>query len=158
MSPAVAGGSDASAEMAARWASFSVFRVLEVHVELPSTYPEVRLHEEDPPHRRLVIPIGLPEGVALSQAMGRVPTARPLTHELFSGVLQRLGADIVAVRIVGRTHAIYLAELDLMGPKGREVIGCRPSDALILALRQAVPAPILVDERLLTGDEDVVPS
>ena len=36
-----------------------------------------------------------------------------------------------------------------MAPNGRERIGCRPSDGLVLALRMRVPAPILVDERLL---------
>ena len=40
------------------------------------------------------------------------------------------------------------AELDLMTRQGREVLECRPSDGLILAVRQGVRAPILLDERL----------
>jgi bifunctional DNase/RNase len=35
------------------------------------------------------------------------------------------------------------------------VLDCRPSDALALALRQGVPAPILADERLLDTEGDV---
>jgi bifunctional DNase/RNase len=65
--------------------------------------------------------------------------------------------DVIAVRLIGREQGNYLAELDLMAPNGRERISCRPSDGLVLALRMPVPAPILVDERLFGGSEDVAP-
>jgi bifunctional DNase/RNase len=44
---------------------------------------------------------------------------------------------------------VFYAELDVMTPRGREVFDARPSDAFILALRQAVSAPILCDEEVL---------
>jgi len=44
-----------------------------------------------------------------------------------------------------------------MTPGGREVLDCRPSDGIVLALRMPVPAPILVDERLLDDAGDVAP-
>ncbi len=44
-----------------------------------------------------------------------------------------------------------------MTTSGRERVDCRPSDGLVLALRMPVPAPILVDERLLEVFGDVVP-
>ena len=44
-----------------------------------------------------------------------------------------------------------------MTPGGRERVDCRPSDGIVLALRMPVPAPILVDERLLDQVGDVVP-
>jgi bifunctional DNase/RNase len=44
-----------------------------------------------------------------------------------------------------------------MAPQGRERIPCRASDGLVMALRTPVPAPILVDERLLEYGGDVVP-
>jgi bifunctional DNase/RNase len=37
------------------------------------------------------------------------------------------------------------------------MIDCRPSDGLVLALRMPVPAPVLVDERLLEDGGDVAP-
>jgi bifunctional DNase/RNase len=37
-------------------------------------------------------------------------------------------------------------------------VDCRPSDGIVLALRMPVPAPILVDERLLDEVGDVVPA
>ena len=41
--------------------------------------------------------------------------------------------------------------------RGRDVLACRPSDGLTLALRQGVRAPILVDVRLLEASGDVAP-
>ncbi len=137
---------------------FRVMEVLTVTLELPSQFPVVTLRETEPSFRHLAMPMGMAEGVALAHALGKVRTPRPLTHELLVSVLQRLGADVVAVRLVGRTAGTYLGELELMSSAGREVIACRPSDGIITALRLPVPAPILVDERLLDSDEDVAPT
>jgi uncharacterized protein len=134
---------------------FRVMDVVEVAVALPSPYPTVTLREAEPPYRSLVIPVGMPEGTALAHALYKVATPRPLTHELMVEVLQRLNTDLAAVRLVGRISGTYVAELDLVGIHGHEVISCRPTDGLTLALRQGVPAPILADERLFTSEGDV---
>jgi len=136
---------------------FRVMDVLSVAVDLPDQYPVVSLQEAEPPLRELSFRIGMPEGVALGYALRGLATPRPLTHDLFSTVLQRLGADVVAVRLTGRQGATYSAELDLMSMRGREVVPCRPSDGIILALRQPVAAPILADQRLLDRTGDVAP-
>lgn len=138
-------------------ASFRVMDVEDVSLDLPAQYPSVTLVESGPPMRTLVFPVGVPEGTALAQALRRIPGRRPMTHELFMDVLQRVHIDVVAVRLTGRDEGNLLAELDLMTPTGREVIDCRPSDGLVLALRMPVPAPILVDERLLEDGGDVAP-
>ncbi len=137
--------------------SFRVMEVVGVTVELPDQYPVVTLQESESPLRELNFRVGMAEGVALSQALRRLKSPRPLTHELLTTVLGRLGADVVAVRLTGRQGTVYLAELDLMSARGREVMSCRPSDGLTLAVRQLVPAPVLADERLLAGDGDVLP-
>jgi bifunctional DNase/RNase len=138
-------------------AIFRVMDVEEVSLDLPSQYPAVTLVESEPPMRALVFPVGLPEGTAMAQALRRIEGRRPMTHELFMQVLQRARIDVIAVRLVGREEGNLLAELDLMTPGGRERVDCRPSDGLVLALRMPVPAPILVDERLLDLAGDVVP-
>jgi bifunctional DNase/RNase len=138
----------------------AVFRVMDVDdvsLELPSTYPSVTLGEADLSGRMIVFPVGLPEGTAMAQALRRMPSPRPMTHELFMQVLQRARIDVIAVRLTGRIDGNYIAELDLMTPHGRERIDCRPSDGIILALRMPVPAPILADERLLDDLHDVEP-
>jgi bifunctional DNase/RNase len=136
-------------------ASFRVMEVLGVTVELPEQYPVVTLQEAEPPRRQLCFRVGMAEGVAIAQALRRLGSVRPPTHELFTTVLGRLGADVVAVRLVGRRGAVYQAELDLMSARGREVLDCRPSDGITLALRQPVPAPVLADDRLLDEFGDV---
>ena len=137
--------------------SFLVMDVEDVSLDLPDQYPSVTLVESQPPMRTLVFPVGLPEGTALAQALRRIAGRRPMTHELFMQVLQRARIEVVAVRLTGREQGNLVAELDLMTPGGREVIDCRPSDGLVLALRMPVPAPVLVDERLFEDGGDVAP-
>ena len=131
--------------------------VEDVSLDLPAQYPSVTLVEVGPPMRSLVFPVGLTEGTALAQALRRMESSRPMTHELFMEVMQRARIDVIAVRLIGRENGNYLAELDIMAPQGRQRIACRPSDGLVLALRMPVSAPILVDERLLEEAGDVVP-
>ena len=138
-------------------ASFRVMDVDDVSLDLPSQYPSVTLVETEPPMRELVFPVGLPEGTAMAQALRGITGRRPMTHELFMQVLQKARIDVIAVRLVGREEGNLLAELDLMTPGGRERAGCRPSDGIVLALRMPVPAPILVDVRLLEEIGDVAP-
>ncbi len=138
-------------------ATFRVMDVDNVSLDLPSQYPSVTLVESEPPMRELVFPVGLPEGVAMAQALRGISGRRPMTHELFMDVLQRARIDVIAVRLVGREEGNLMAELDLMTPGGRERVDCRPSDGIVLALRMPVPSPILVDERLLEQLGDVLP-
>ncbi len=137
--------------------SFRVMDVEGVALELPAQFPSVTLIESEPPFRSLVFPIGLAEGTALALALRNMESPRPMTHELFMDVMRRARIDVVALRLTGREHGNYLAELDLMVPHGRERVPCRPSDGLVLALRMRVSAPILVDERLLESGGDIAP-
>jgi bifunctional DNase/RNase len=162
LEPAVAPApaAEPQAEPVPAAAAFPVFRVMDVEdvsLELPAQYPAVTLVESEPPYRTLVFPVGLAEGTAMAQALRRLESRRPMTHELFAEVLRRARIDIIAVRLVGREAGNYLAELDLMAPSGRERVACRPSDGLVLALRMPVAAPVLVDERLLEKVGDVIP-
>ena len=137
--------------------AFRVMGIEDVSLALPAQYPTVTLVESEPPRRSLAFPVGLTEGTALASALRKMESPRPMTHELFTQVLQRARIDVIAVRLIGREHGNYLAELDIMAPHGRERIACRPSDGLVLATRMPVPAPILVDERLLEEGGDVTP-
>ncbi len=136
----------------------AVVLVFDVAVNLPTPHAIVTLRELDAPNRRLSIPVGLPEATALAHAWRGVATPRPLTHELFADVLVRLGATIDAVRLTGRRAGVVLAEMELTSPRGHELLSCRPTDALTLAIRQGVPAPMLVDVRLFEAEGDVDPA
>jgi bifunctional DNase/RNase len=56
---------------------------------------------------------------------------------------------VIAARIVRYEGGVFYSELDLMTPRGREVLDCRTSDALTMALRQLAPAPILCSDEVL---------
>ncbi len=129
-----------------------VFRVMNIEsvlYDLTDSSPLVHLTEAEMPYRYAAIPIALAEAVALQHALSDVEGRRPGTHELFAQVLARLQCDVVAVRIVRYDQGVFYAELDVMSPRGREVFDCRASDALILATRQRVPAPVLCAEEVL---------
>ena len=150
-------GVDNEAQASPLYATFLVMDVEDVSLDLPSPYPAVTLVESEPPMRALVFPVGLPEGTAMAQALRRMDSRRPMTHELFVQVMQQARIDVIALRLVGRDEGNLLAELDLMTPGGRVRVDCRPSDGIVLALRMPVPAPILADERLLDEAGDVLP-
>ncbi len=137
--------------------TYRIVRVVSVEVALPDQFPTVSLEDAEGRHDRLAFRIGTAEGVALAHAIGGTSAPRPLTHDLFAETLERYGIDVVAVRLTGRTGATYFAELVLVGPVGRSVLSCRPSDGICLALRQRVPAPVLCDERLFSPGVDVPP-
>ena len=128
------------------------FRVLtmgSVTFDLPETFPTVNLTEEDEPWRPLTIPVALPEAISIAQAFGDQYAPRPNSHDLFAACLREMKADVIATRILRYENGVYFAEIDIMTPKGRIQLPCRPSDGIAMALRQAVPAPILCTEEVL---------
>jgi bifunctional DNase/RNase len=128
---------------------FNVMSVESVLFDLSDSSPLVHLIEDETPYRYLAIPIALAEAVALHNALDKIDGRRPGTHEVMAEVLRRLNADIVAARITRYDSGVFYAELDLMTPRGHEVFDCRTSDALILATRQGVRAPVLCAESVL---------
>jgi hypothetical protein len=128
-----------------------IVAVAGIEMELPSANPEVVLHEAQDPWRELRIPVGMAEGTAIAYAFRSIDTPRPLTHELVTEILDRHDVSIEAVRVTVRRGQVFFAEIDTMGPRGRRVLPCRPSDAIALALRQRLPTPILVAEWVFTG-------
>ncbi len=128
---------------------FNVMNLESVLFDLTDTSPLVHLIEAEAPFRYLAIPIALPEAVALHNALDDIDGRRPSTHEVVAEIFRRLQADVVAVRITRYDTGVFYAELDLMTPAGLQTFDCRTSDALILAMRQKVRAPVLCAEAVL---------
>ena len=128
---------------------FNVMSIESVLFDLSDSSPLVHLIEEETPYRYLAIPIALVEAVALHNALDKIAGRRPGTHEVMAEVPRRLNADIVAARIIRYDAGVFYAELDLMTSRGHEIFDCRTSDALILATRQGVRAPVLCAESVL---------
>jgi len=131
--------------------NFRVIQVQSVDYDFASASAVVNLREAEAPGRWLRLPVALADATALFQAREGLVGRRPTTSELMATVLAELQADIIAARIVARVEGVYLGELDVMSVRGRRVFDCRPSDAMVLALRQRVKAPLLCAEELL-GD------
>ncbi|HVB19624.1 MAG TPA: bifunctional nuclease family protein [Acidimicrobiales bacterium] len=123
--------------------TFRVMTLDSVLYDLTDPSPQAHLIEAESPYRYLVIPVALSDAISLQAALTRVEGRRPSTHELMTTILSRLQVDVIAVRIVRYEAGVFYAELELMTSKGREIFDCRTSDALALAYRQVVPAPVL---------------
>ena len=133
--------------------AYKVMSIESVLFDLGESSPQVHLMEADLPYRYLSIPVALAEAQALHNAINGVAGRRPGTHELLTEMLTRLRADVISARIVRFEAGVFYAELDLMTPRGREVFDCRTSDALIIAQRQRVPAPVLCNEEILLAED-----
>src|SRR3972149_9751359 len=92
----------------------------------------------------LPIVIGPYEAQAISLGWQKVPTPRPMSHDLMGSVLTSLGAQVTSIYISDFKDGIFYARL-IMDANGRHSeVDCRPSDAVALAVR--LNAPILVEE------------
>jgi bifunctional DNase/RNase len=122
---------------------------VEVALMLPATHPVVVLQEADSPFRELRIPVGGAEGIAIAYAARGIETPRPLTHELFTRVLEEFSLTLDMVHITDVSGSSFSAEIVVSGPLGSRTIDCRPSDAIALALRQRLPVPIMASPIVL---------
>ena len=131
---------------------FRVVQIDQVSYDFASASATLVLREAEGERRTLTLPVALNDATAIHQAWHHVVGRRPATNELMTYILQDLQADVIAARIVNYAEGIYYGELDVMTTRGRRVFDCRPSDAIALALRQVVPAPLLAAEELLRTD------
>jgi len=119
-----------------------------VRVEVGTNQPIVLLREDDGP-RYLPIYIGSPEATAIVYALQGMDTPRPMTHDLFTSVLEETGVRLSQVVITEMRDSTFFAEIELSREDGTTRISSRPSDALALAVRSDVPVPIFADEGVL---------
>ncbi len=110
-------------------------------------YQRVVILKEKEADRYLPIWIGPAEAEAIALRLQEVPVARPLTHDLLNSVIGALGATVRLVVVNDLNNDTFYARI-LLDVNGKSVeIDSRPSDALALAVRVAVP--IYADEAVL---------
>lgn len=117
--------------------------VVGVRVDEPKNQPVLLLREVGG-ERYLPIWIGQYEATAIALQQQGVRPARPLTHDLIESLLTSFEHNLLEVRIDDVRDGTYYA--DLVFDDERRV-SARPSDAIALALRMAVP--IFADETVL---------
>lgn len=121
--------------------------VRDVAFDRSSGSPMVVLEDKD--HEgQLPMLIGAFEAQAIVLRLRGMTTPRPLTHDLMTNILRRMGAVIDRVLIEDLRDNTYYAKIYLRDTRQEMVeIDSRPSDAIALALR--FDKPIYVARRLL---------
>ena len=121
--------------------------VVGVRAELPGNAPIVLLREKEGQSRILPIFVGGPEATAIVLALDGIETPRPMTHDLFQVVLEKLGAVPERVVVTELRDRTFFAELYLRHGNEVMVVSSRPSDAIALAVRCGTP--VFVEDEVL---------
>jgi bifunctional DNase/RNase len=117
-----------------------------------SNMPMIVLKDDDD-KRSLSIWVGLPEANAIALELEKIPTARPMTHDLIKHLLETLEARVTKVAVTDLKENTFYALSHLKVGARELAVDSRPSDAIALALR--VEAPIFVDDAVLAKAESV---
>lgn len=129
-------------------------RVGGVTVALPEPFARLTLVPDDPTLRALDIPISIEQARFLALVLAKERPPRPMTAELMSDVMRSYGLAVVYVRITGIEGGNFVADIATSGSDARtRRFDARASDAVMLALLEPVPAPIMVHPDLLAGPE-----
>ena len=125
-----------------------------VRVELPTNQPIVLLREREG-ERYLPIWIGAAEAAAIALSLQGVVTPRPMTHDLLKTILDDLTVEVTRIVVTELRDATFFATIGL-DRQGQELeISSRPSDAIALAVRMAVP--IFASEDVLAEASILIP-
>ncbi len=110
-------------------------------------YQRVVILKEKESDRYLPIWIGPAEADAIAVRLQEVAVARPLTHDLLRSIIDSLGAAVEYVLVNDLSNDTFFARI-MLQVDGRSLeIDSRPSDAIALAVRAAVP--IFAEESVL---------
>jgi bifunctional DNase/RNase len=136
-------------------AGFVPCRLIRVGVDLPEPFARITLLPDDTSLVEFDIPISIEQARQLALILAKERAPRPMTTELMQDILAAHGQGVSYVAlddvVEGNVHAI----LAVSSRDGHiKLFSARPSDAIMLALLQPVPAPILVAPRLVGGRPD----
>jgi bifunctional DNase/RNase len=97
--------------------------------------------------RSFPIMIGTNEAIAIDRRLKGIETPRPMTHDLLSDVIVKLGARVKKIAIGELRNHTFIATLYLVTASGTVEIDSRPSDAIAVGV--ASDTPIYVAEEVL---------
>jgi uncharacterized protein len=112
----------------------------------PGSGNMIILKEEPDAKRYFMMFVGDAEFAAIAKEKGLVEPQRPLTHDLYLRILEKLNVTFIRVEVHDVKENTFFANV-VFSAEGREhVVDSRPSDAVALALSRKIP--ILVNEKL----------
>jgi len=95
--------------------------------------------------RSFSIMIGIFEATSIDRRVPRLPSPRPLTHDLVAGVIDNLGGELRDIFISELRDHTYYAKLRIRQNGEMVEVDCRPSDAIALAVTASVPIYVAED-------------
>ncbi len=98
-------------------------------------------------NRVLPIWIGDPEARAIIVSLHKLPTPRPLTHQLLKNTIVQLQGVLEKVAIDRLDNNTFYASIYIMQNGKTMIVDARPSDAIAVALEANVP--LYVEEEIL---------
>lgn len=88
------------------------------------------------------------DDIVLSAIQATPGSARPLTHDLICRIIDTLRGTLRQVKITHLSDGVFYAALEMEDDNGKILlVDCRPSDALVVAMKKQVP--IFVEEKVL---------
>src|SRR4029079_17208943 len=89
--------------------------------------------------RSFSIMIGIFEATSIDRRVKKMPSPRPLTHDLVTAVVEQMGGEVADVYISELRDHTYFAKLRIRHSGELIEIDSRPSDAIALAVTASVP-------------------
>ncbi|NBB90017.1 MAG: hypothetical protein GVY23_02295 [Spirochaetes bacterium] len=97
--------------------------------------------------RAVPIFIGQLEAQSILIGLGNVPMPRPLTHDLFISVMEKISVDVERVEVTDLKDGTFYARILLKQGMKKLSIDSRPSDALGIAAR--LRCPLFISEAIV---------
>jgi bifunctional DNase/RNase len=95
--------------------------------------------------RSFPIVIGIFEATSIDRRVKKMPSPRPLTHDLVTSVIDNLGGELRDVYISELRDHTYFAKLRIRMNGELVEVDSRPSDAIALAVTASVPIYVAED-------------
>ena len=95
--------------------------------------------------RSFPIVIGIFEATSIDRRVKKMPSPRPLTHDLVVNVVEQLGGEISDIYISELREHTYYAKLRIRKDGELIEVDCRPSDAIALAVTAKVAIYVAED-------------
>ena len=91
--------------------------------------------------------VGLWEAISINNALISEMLPRPITHDLIVDLFKRFDVTLDALHIDSLEEGVFYAKLLLRQGSRTEVMDCRPSDGIAIALRYQ--APIMIEDAVV---------
>lgn len=111
---------------------------------------QIILKEKTDSKNYFIMLIGPAEFAAIAKEKGIYKPPRPLTHELYIGILKGIGVKFLRIEIYEQREDAYIANVFYEKDGHESRVDSRPSDALALALNQQIP--IFVRQNLFKAE------